>query len=413
MPAGVLKVLRDRDVGLYLGGVLVSAFGSTAMLLVCGMWVKDLTGSSALAGLTPFFAWLPTLFGPVLGVLADRMRRLPLLIRANAGMALLLPVLLAVRSGGWIWLLFAVLVVYGAAGAVADAAEAGVVAAGVPAELRGDFNGLRMSANEGMKLVAPLVGAALFARYGGAPVVLVDAATFALAAVAFALMCVREPDPARGSRPRVAEGIRFLRGSAGLRRLVAAGGVTMTLSGLSGSAVYAVVDAGLHRSPAFAGVLYTVQGVGSLLAGLVAGPLLRRLPERFFAGAGIAVFAVGVVLRAVPWPAAVLTGSGLIGLGLPCVLVAALTAVQREAPADLVGRVAGTANTLVFAPLTLSIPVGAGLVALVDHRMLLVGTGAAGVTTALWCALAGRRTRRPEAGTEPVPVPTGTSGSGG
>ena len=62
-------------------------------------------------------------------------------------------------------------------------------------DLTGDFNGLRMAANEGMKLVAPLAGAGVYAVYGGAGVALLDAATFVLAAGLFALLRVRESAP--------------------------------------------------------------------------------------------------------------------------------------------------------------------------------------------------------------------------
>lgn len=71
----VTRVLGDRDAGLYLTGVVVSGFGSSAMWLVSGIWVKDLTGSNGLAALCVFALWAPTLVGPVLGVLADRTRR--------------------------------------------------------------------------------------------------------------------------------------------------------------------------------------------------------------------------------------------------------------------------------------------------------------------------------------------------
>jgi predicted MFS family arabinose efflux permease len=146
-----------------------------------------------------------------------------------------------------------------------------------------------------------------------------------------------------------------------------------------------VVDAGLHRSPAFVGVLYAVQGAGSVVGGVVAGALLRRMPERVFAATGMLLFALGVAVRATPWVSAALVGGAAIGVGLPWVLIAALTAVQRETPAELIGRVAATASTLVFAPTAVGGLVGAGLVAVVDHRLLLVAVGAAGALTAAYC----------------------------
>ncbi|MEU5341724.1 MFS transporter [Streptomyces sp. NPDC020766] len=375
----VTRVLRDRNAGLYLGGVVVSGFGSSAMWLVSGIWVKDLTGSDGLAALCVFALWAPTLIGPVLGTLADRTRRRPLLVWTNLGLAALLLPLFAVDSPGTLWILFAVLLVYGAAGVVHDAAESALVATAVDKQLLGDFNGLRMTADEGMKLLAPLAGAGLYAAYGGARVALLDALTFALAAGLYTLLRVHEPKPLTapansGWRTQTAEGARYLWGHATLRPLVLAGGTTMLFSGLNGATIYAVAE-GLGHSPAYVGVLYVAQGAGSVAVGLAAGPLLRRLGERRFAGYGIALTAVAVTARALPYDAVVLASAAAVGVGLPCVLIAALTAVQRETPDALLGRTTATANTLLFAPTAVGLALGAGLVELVDHRVLLAVLG--------------------------------------
>ncbi|GAA3106657.1 hypothetical protein GCM10017687_18110 [Streptomyces echinatus] len=60
-----------------------------------------------------------------------------------------------------------------------------------------------------------------------------------------------------------------------------------------------------------------------------------------------------------------------IGLGLPCVLVAAFTAVQRRTPGPLLGRATATANTLVFTPNIVGLGAGAGLVELASPALLL------------------------------------------
>ncbi len=295
-------VVRDRTARLCLTGLLVSGFGTSAMWLTAGVWVKSVTGSDSLAALTVCAMWAPVLAGPALGAVADLVSRRLLLVTVNLVMGGLMASLLLVAPDHRIGVLFAVLFVYGVSGVLLDAAEAALVAGAVDARLRGDFNGLRTTVNEGMKLLAPLAGAGLFARYGAGPVVVLDAVTFAVAALVYAR--VREPaGPADGRALRggTAAGIRLVRGSAALRPLVYAGALTMLLAGLNGAAVYAVVEA-LGRPPAFAGVLYAVQGAGSVAAGLLAGPLLRRMPERAFGGAGIAVFAVAVGARALGGP---------------------------------------------------------------------------------------------------------------
>ncbi|MFD6322346.1 MFS transporter [Streptomyces sp. NPDC058442] len=387
----LVRVLRDPNAGLLLAGVVVSGFGTSALWLASGVWVKDLTGSDGLAALCLLAMWAPTLAGPLLGTLADipqsRLRstgrcphrRKPLLIGTSLLMAALLLTLVTVDSPQSLWLLFAVLFVYGAAGVVNDAAESALAATAVDRSLLGDLGGLRMTATEGMKLLAPLAGAGLYTAYGGAAVAFLDAVTFAGAAVLYLFLQVREERPAPtapGRRGRTAEGIRFLRSHPALRPLVLAGGATMLCAGLNGALVYAVVD-GLGHSPAYSGVLYAVQGAGSVVLGLCAGPALRRLGERRFAAYGVVLLAGGVALRAVPSDPVAWACSAAIGAGLPALLIAALTAVQRQTPGPLLGRVTATANTLVFAPNVIGLAAGAVLVELLDHRLVLAVLGLA------------------------------------
>ncbi|MFD6205390.1 MFS transporter [Streptomyces rubiginosohelvolus] len=397
--SAVVRVLRDRTAGRCLAGVVVSGFGTSALWLTAGIWVKSLTGSNSLAALTVFAMWAPVLAGPALGALADRMDRKVLLVRGNLVTACLLVSLVLVDSGRTVWLLFAVLVLHGASGVVLDAAESALVAGTVPASLLADFNGLRMTANEGMKLVAPLAGAGLYVRFGGPAVALLAAATCALAALVFARLPVRgtpatADSPLPGSwRDELAAGLRRIRASAVLRPLVTAGAATMFLAGVNGAVTFAYVDEVLGRAPAYAGVLYAVQGAGSVAVGLLAGPLLRRLPERVFAAGGIAVFALGVGARTVSPDAVALAASAAIGLGLPCVLIAAMTAVQRETPDAVLGRTAATAGSLMTAPNAVALALGAGLVAVVDVRVLTAAAGVAGVLAAIVLAAGARRGR--------------------
>ncbi|MFB6956549.1 MFS transporter [Streptomyces sp. NPDC056309] len=384
----LVRVLRDRAAGLCLAAVVVSGFGTSALWLASGVWVKDLTGSNGLAALCLLAMWAPTLAGPALGTLADRVRRGPLLIAANLLPAALLLALLTVDSPGRVWVLYGVLFLYGATGVVEDAAQSALVATAVDPKLLGDFNGLRMTANEGMKLLAPLAGAGLYAAYGGRCVALLDAATFLLAAGLYALLRVREDKPRRpeGSwRTQTAEGARHLCSHPRLRPLVLAGGATMLWTGVNGALVYAVVD-GLGRAPAYAGVLYAVQGAGSVAVGLASGAALRHLGGRRFAACGIALTAVGVALRAIPSEPVALMCSAAIGAGLPCVLIAALTAVQRETPAQLLGRATATAHTLLFVPNVLGLAAGAALVGAFGLPVLLTVLGL-GLLVASWALL--------------------------
>jgi Na+/melibiose symporter-like transporter len=206
-----------------------------------------------------------------------------------------------------------------------------------------------------------------------------------LAAALYTRLRIRESKPERPTttwRTRTTEGARHLWTRPRLRALVLAGGTTMLFAGLNGATAYAVIDR-LGHSPTYAGVLFAVQGAGSLTVGLLSGTALRRLGARRFAAYGITLAAVAAGLRAIPSDPMVLVCSAAWGAGLPCVLIAALTAVQRETPDALLGRAAATANTLVFTPNVLGLAVGAAVVETIDLRLLLPALALSWLTTAL------------------------------
>lgn len=379
MALGMLQVLRDRNARFYLSGVVVSSLGNSAMSLAAGVWAKELTGSNALAALVGFCAWAPALAGPFIGTLADRVRRRPLLIATSLALAAVMTAPTAVRSADDVWLLFTVLSLVGVGAVLTDAAETALVASAIPDEQRGDFNGLVRTAIESTSLLGPLAGAALFTVLGGPAVAALDALTFLLAAAAFSLIRVREPAPARRPtrtwKAETAEGLAYLWRRPLLRSLVLAGGCAMTASSLKGAATYALVDTGLHRPAAFAGVFAAVQGLGSVVSGLTVGALLRRTSAHTVSTIGLALVALGSAALATPWLPVVLGGSLAIGLGLPWPLVSAMTTVQKETPGELLGRVAASAGTIVFAPTGLALLLGTAMVATFDYRTQILAAG--------------------------------------
>ncbi len=86
------RLFSHRDARIYIAGQCLSVIGDSALWLAMAIWVKILTGSNSAAGLT-FFAFVcGCLAAPVSGVIADRLRRRPLLITAS------LPLVLAANA---------------------------------------------------------------------------------------------------------------------------------------------------------------------------------------------------------------------------------------------------------------------------------------------------------------------------
>ena len=342
---------------------LLSGFGSTAMTLAAGIWVLSLTGNVALAALTGLCIYLPTLAAPWLGAMVDRVPRRPLLIGVDLGLGLVLLSLLTVRDAGQVWLIFAVLLVRGASYVLLDAGETAILPAALPRSALGDVNGWRSSAQEGMKLVAPLAGAGLFAWRGPVPVVLLGATMPLVTAGCYALLRLNSGVAGRQVVPgTVRDGLRVLFRDPVIRTPVLVAAAAIGLSGLTNAAVLARIVHGLDLPATYLGFVTTAQGAGSILSGLLVGRLLARLSAAKVATAGAVLFGAGCLAWCLPWFAMALAGSVLIGLGLPWTLIAGVTAVQTGTPDHLLGRVSATASTVMFGPVAIAIPLGAALV---------------------------------------------------
>ncbi|MFI7491915.1 MFS transporter [Micromonospora echinaurantiaca] len=382
-----------RNAGLFVAISLLSGFGGTAMALVAGVWILDLTGSTSLAALAGLCVYAPVLAGPWLGALLDRAPRRPLVIAVNLALAAVLLSLLAVRGPGQTWLLFAVSCAYGLSYVLIDAGETALLPAALsPAEL-GDVNGWRSSAQEGMKLVAPAAGAGLYAWHGGHAVAVLSATMPVLvAALYLAVRLVHSPpDPPTPRRAGLRAGLAVLAGQRATRVPVALAAVSIAMSGLTTAALYAIVVTELDLPATFLGVLISAQGAGSLVGGLIVGRLIARRGPVAVAVAGTVLFAVGCLARCLPWWPATVAASVVAGVGLPWTLVAAVTAVQTHTPAAILGRVAGTANTAMFGPIAVAIPLGSAAVHLGGRPPLIAAAVICLMSAAVAC-----RSRRPE-----------------
>jgi MFS family permease len=381
------RVLARRDMRLYVAGQTLSMFGDTALWLALAVWAKALTGSSGAAGMVMFFLAAPQLISPLAGLLVDRVRRRPLLIVANLATAVAVLPLLLVHDPGDVWIIYAVTAVYGLSFSLLGAGGSALLATLLPVDELADANGILQTAREGLRLVSPLAGAALFTAFGGAAVVLLDIATFLLAAGAVALMRVHEAPPApRSERPLTAlvAGARHLHGTLPLRRLTAACGVALLVIGFSETLSFEIAGTGLHRDPGFVGVLIAFQGVGAVVGAVTAAALIRRAGEIPLAGLGMIVFSLGTTLLTSGTLGVVVMGKVLFGLGIPWVIVALFTLLQGTTPGPLQGRVYSAVEVLVGTPQTISIALGAIAVAFVDYRVLLLIEAAVVAAAGAW-----------------------------
>jgi MFS family permease len=369
------QLFRIRNVRVFVAGWTASVFGDWAMFIVLGVWTKDLTGSNSAAGLVFFALALPSLFSPLAGLVVDRLPRRPLLIWTYAVEALVVLSLLFVHDRGDVWIIYAVTVFYGAAGTFAASARSALLTVMVPQELLAESNGVLQTLREGLRLVAPLVGAVIYASVGGGAVAILDSASFVAVVIALLLIRIEEPRFEREEHHFVTEllaGARHVFATLPLRQIVLATGACLLVVGFSETLIFAVLDQGLHRPASFFGVLSSLQGVGAIVGGVTAARTMRRLGDVKLVGLGMGLFAVGDIAFISHSLPLVLAGIAVAGAGIAWLIVGYATAIQVRTPLRLQGRVLSASDTLVNTPQTISIALGAALIGVFDYRVLVV-----------------------------------------
>jgi MFS family permease len=397
-----------------LVGETVSNVGDSALFLTLGIWAKDLTGSSSAAGLVFFFLALPVLASPLFGQLADRVRRRPLLLATNALAGVGVLALLLVDSPDDLWLLYVVAAGYGVVGYVTAPARSGLLRDLLEDHQLDTANGTLMTLDQGLRIVSPLLGAGLYAAFGGPALAALASATFGLAVLALLTVHVQESEPEGRTerepwRQEVSAGFRHVARTPALRRITACVAASMLVIGLADTALFSVVDEGLGRDPAFFGVLMSAQGAGSIAGGVVSVWLLRRIGGQRLVGVALVAFALSGLTMFASQEWVVLAGRVLGGAAIPWAFVPAATVRQRLTPPRLQGRTSSAVNLAVTLPQTASIAAGAALLTVVDFRwsvLALVVVTAAAALPLLLRRPAPERLDEPPAPTTPA-TPSG------
>lgn len=380
---------RHPGFGWLFAGTTASMFGDSVMLLVFSMWVKDLTGSNGLAGLTFFFMLLPSLIAPVLGGAIDRVRRKRLLVWGNLASAAMLVPLFAVRDASEVWIIWVVAFLYGISFVVLPAGLNGLLKELLPDDELIDANASLQTVKESFRLFGPLLGAGLFALTHGWGVVAVDLVSFLIAAMFIARIKLAEDRPEHESshlRADLLVGWRHLMAEPVLKHVVFAFGIVLLVLGFSEASVYAITDAfGLPTEAVGVGV--SIQGIGAVLGGLSASRMAKRIGEMRTIMWGLVAMACSfawVALAPTLW--LMIPGIVLCGWSLPISFIAYTTLIQKRTPQRIMGRVSTAIEVLLGTPQALSLALGAVLVSVVSYQViwLTIASVTAIAATYLW-----------------------------
>jgi MFS family permease len=346
-----LAPLQSPCFRLFLIGQSVSVLGSWLQIVAEGWLVYRLTHSPAWLGAVAGAGMLPglllTLWG---GQIADRCSRRHILMSTSIVGMLLALLLALLASGHWVpiqpWHVVALAAIAGANNAFSGPAFQSFLPELVT---RRDVTGaiaLHSLLWNGARVVGPLVGAVVIARYGVAACYLLNGLSYI--PVLVALTRVR---PARASvavaRSSAWEGVRHVRQDPATGRMLALLAVTVCFGWCFQTLLPALAYERFGRGAAGVGALMAAVGVGCALACLATALFTGEADRRSLTYGGaflyaVALFALAIVPSFVPaLVIAAIVGFGLIVCGLN---INAL--LQAWAPDELRGRVMGIFSLL-------------------------------------------------------------------
>jgi MFS family permease len=359
--------LANRDFRLLTIGQATSTIGDFCYAVALPWFVLSSHGGTVLLGTVLACYGVPrTVLIPLGGVLADKVGPRRLMLAADLVRSLLVAALtvLAARHLATLPALAPVAALLGAGEGLFMPASFAIMPSLLPAESLQAGNALNSAAVQVGTVVGPALGGALVATSGPVPAFAIDAATFAVSALALWLL---RPQPAVAAGPAEAAGPaaapaagggtpaapaapagdaaappsvwRLLRGSRFFQRIL----LISVLANLTFAGTFEVA------LPALAHAHYGAGGFGTLMAclgvGSVAGTLLaarRMITARPMVAASVAFIGAGVFVALMPYlgglpgaaPATLLFGAG-IGFGD----IIVITLIQQWSPPAVLGRV--------------------------------------------------------------------------
>jgi MFS family permease len=314
-PAGIW---RNADFVKFWTGMNVSLLGTQIASLaypLTAVLILQATPSQ-MGMLRATVAAAAVVMGPFAGVLADRVRRRPILIGTDLGLAVVaLSIPIAFSLGLLrIELLYVVQFLAGALTIMSEVTLMSYLPTLVRREQLLGANSQIQASNSAITIVGPGLAGVLVQMLTAPVVIIFDAFSYLLSALFLWLVRTPEPEPARAEEKRasvwaeIGEGLRFVYGHRLLRPLAEGIAIHFLFMGMVYSifVLYAVRELGM--SPAQFGIVLAALGPGFLVGALLAPRAAKR-------------FGVGRVMVWVPLLTA--TGTGLIPLasgGMPAIM---------------------------------------------------------------------------------------------
>jgi MFS family permease len=347
---------REGDFLKLWGGQSLSLIGSqvtvVAMPLVA---VQLLNANAGQMGVLGALGRLPFVLFLFAGVFADRFRRRPTMIATDLGRAVaigLVPALFFADRLTIYWL-YGIVLVAGVLGVFFEVSNQAFLPALLGREKVPEGNARFQISQSVAQVGGPSLAGVLIAFFSAASVMLIDAVSYVIGAVASALIRKPEPRPTGGGKTQpvftaMRAGLRWVWTQPVIRPLLVATACYMTFTaGIQALYVFYLRQQ-LHLATSLIGLTLAFLGVGAVLGSLVSLKLLRWVgpgPAAFWATVGGNGAFLLIPLAGGPtWlTVALLAGAQLlIGMSGPMAQVGMASLRMVLTPDDMQGRVVGS-----------------------------------------------------------------------
>ena len=358
----MFTLLRQRNFALLWFGGLISIMGDWVLGVALPFFVYQVSGSTMATAVMVAMELLPRLlFGSIAGVFVDRWDRKKVMVMTSISQGLVILPLFLVQSGESLWIVYTVTFIQVTLAMFFGPAENALLPLLVPEDKLIQANSLNAMNNNFARLIGPPLGGGVLALWGLTGVVLVDSLSFLLAGLMIlgithsgraAPSAEAEQKPEGSSWTRFwkewAEGMEIVRKD----RVVTVLFITVVMLNFGGvmidplGAAY-IVDVVKTSAQVF-GLLVTVQAIGGILGGLLAGKVGDRIPAARLYGWSEIVLAVLIVIRYnIPEIPVLFVMTLLVGLPAAMGIAALETLFQRNVPNTHLGRISGVLNSTV------------------------------------------------------------------
>lgn len=299
---------------------------------------------------------LPIVFiGPIAGVFVDRWPLKPTLVASDLIRAVLAVLLIATSQ---VWQVYLVLGALSCVSAFFGPAQTVTIRAHVPAHGLVASNALMQFAFMGSRIIGPAAAGTLVGMFGPSICYAIDVLSFIASATLIGSVVIRRAlaPKAESSSNRIhaiwadmGEGTRFIFHHAALLFVVLSMAAGLFTIGCFAPLISIFVRDTLHASALQFGAVSAMVGVGMIAGTQVIRPLAEKVEHETLVLSGLAGIGAGVLLLgAVPFIAATLAATFLVGFSFTAIMVPAQTLMQRETPHAMLGRVASTQISVIF-----------------------------------------------------------------